>query len=143
MRNSFLLLIILFVVACNNKFILHKAALKNEDLPTECEGLVKEINTNWLKNDKANLYHLQNEEFIIKRLVFYYSVKEKCITQLDTSQIIQLFGKPNERKIGQFHYYMDKDCFNPYPIKCKYLEVQFDNNGKVLKLDESGVALMN
>jgi hypothetical protein len=38
---------------------------------------------------------------------------------------------------------MDKDCFNPYPIKCKYLEVQFDNNGKVLKLDESGVALMN
>ncbi|MFK7947626.1 MAG: hypothetical protein AB8G11_08555 [Saprospiraceae bacterium] len=143
MKNLFLLLIILSITACNNKFVSYKTTLHNEDLPNECNGLVQEINVNWLKNNKINLYKVENDEFILKRLVFYYTVKEKCITQLDTSQIIQLFGEPSERKLGQFNYFMDKDCFNPYPTQCKYLEVRFNDNGQILKLDESGAALMN
>lgn len=136
-------MITLILLGCNNKFILQPINLQESDLPKECTGLIEEINTNWLKNNKANIYGLENKEFILKRLVFYYSVENKCITQLDTSQIVQLFGEPSNRKNHVYHYYFNEDCFNSYPSDCNYFEVYYDYNGQITKVDKGGISIMN
>lgn len=70
----------------------------------KCVSLHKKVQKKWLiHNDCTCFYHNKN---LIKDIIF----NQDCLTGVDTSTIIQLFGKPTTRGQNVLTYRLSKNC---------------------------------
>jgi hypothetical protein len=137
----FLCAIITFSVSCKDSFYLANTTMKNDNLPSGCEGLIDVINKKWKKSKQFGYYTIE-PSFIMNELVIPYKLKSNCFLQLDTLQIIKLFGEPNNRTIYEYQYFLEKDCFDIHK-SCRALVFEFNKNGKIINADEGGRRVIN
>lgn len=104
--NYKLLFVLIFLYGCfklPSNYKLINGSFNTEPV-SECSPLIKEVKKRWAIHQSIHCYHLDKP--LLKEIVR----NQSCFLNVDTSQIIRLFGLPN-RKYQQFiGYNLSSSC---------------------------------
>lgn len=94
-----------------------------QKISSDCLTKLKwDIKTNWKLNPEGT-YHLYNDSFTLKIDTAY----KQCLTGLNSENVIQLFGEPNEFNNLLMKYYLSPPC-NNVNNSCEYMYFEFNKD---------------
>ncbi len=102
---------------------------------TVCEGLSKHVKKYWLYDNKTKLFNYSCSD--PKSLLFtkYWN----CFIKMDTTDCINLLGKPSVERTGFMFYYMNSQCFEERQENCLWYELKYDSNGNITYIGQQAV----
>lgn len=100
---------------------------------TICEELKAHIKRYWSydENTKLFIYEYNNKHGLMKFLT--------CFAKMDTTNVINLLGKPSELRDGFMFYYMNNECFEYSQQNCLEYRLDYNTTGTITHIQPQTV----